>query len=397
MIEMKYDRLLCLTISMILLFSGCGQHENPLESGDISMNQEDDGPTSLLGAGAAIFEDNFDSGIDTDVWYLETAGNVQWTPATEEGNGYISSPSQSPYDWSNRYTDILTHRDNFDDFEMTLDLRMHTESWHKDQRFIYIRSDDNSYPYGYNIYFSSDKPTQTPPNFITIYKTLSDYTPIYLSPVIEFNWILGEWYTFRVLVSGTQIKVKVWLKNEFEPADWTVEGNDFENLYISGRIGFGDYWGSITDVDNVRISSLSRTVDLDIKPGSCPNPFNPTATGNGVLPAAILGSADFDVTDIDVSTVLLEGIMPLRCEFEDVSAPVETGTDCECGEDGPDGFMDLTIKFNTLDVIQFIGEVAKGEIVTLKITGLLLDGTPFDGIDCIHIVGPRATKIKTKT
>ncbi|MCK4539111.1 MAG: DUF1080 domain-containing protein [Candidatus Krumholzibacteria bacterium] len=361
------------------------------------MNQDDDGSTSLLEAGATVFEDNFDSGIDTDVWYLETAGNVQWAPATEEGNGYISSPPQSPYDWSNRYTDILTCRDNFDDFEMTFDLRMHTESWHKDQRFIYIRSENNSYPYGYNIYFSSHKPTDTPPNFITIYKTLSDYTPIYISPVVEFNWILGQWYTFRVYVCGTQIKVKVWLKNEFEPADWTIEGNDSENQYLSGRIGFGDYWGSITDVDNVRISSLARTVDLDIKPGSCPNPFNPGSTGNGVLPAAILGTTDFDVTTIDVSSITLEGIIPLHSELEDVSAPAETDTDCECSEEGPDGLMDLTIKFSTFDVIQLIGEVVKGDIVTLTISGVLLDGTPFEGIDCICIVGPKATKIKTKT
>ncbi len=47
-------------------------------------------------------------------------------------------------------------------------------------------------------------------------------------------------------------------------------------------------------------------VAIDIKPGSDPNCFN--ANGNGVIPVAILSSADFDVTLIDASTIELEGL-----------------------------------------------------------------------------------------
>ena len=35
-------------------------------------------------------------------------------------------------------------------------------------------------------------------------------------------------------------------------------------------------------------------VGIDVKPGSCPNCFNPT--GHGVIPVAILGSDVFEVT-----------------------------------------------------------------------------------------------------
>ena len=47
-------------------------------------------------------------------------------------------------------------------------------------------------------------------------------------------------------------------------------------------------------------------VDIDIKPGSDPNCFN--NDGNGVIPVAILGSAAFEVTQVDDSTVILEGL-----------------------------------------------------------------------------------------
>lgn len=396
MIEMKYYRLFFITISIILLFSGCGQYENPLESEDISTRQEGDGSTSLLTAGATFLEDDFESGIDTDVWYLENVGNVQWTHTTEDGNGYIYSPPQSPYVWTNRYIDILTHADDFQDFELTFDLRMQNSGYHQDQRLIYIRStDDFVFPYGYHIMFAYNKQTVVPPNFIMIYKVLPGYTYVYLTPSLEFNWILGQWHTFRIQAEGAKIRVKVWLKDELEPAGWTMECEDPENSYTSGRIGFGDYWGSITDVDNVRISPLSIKVDLDIKPCSCPNPFNFKSSLTAVMPAAILGSEGLDVTEIDVSSILLEGVSPIRYALEDVAAPSD-GIDCECVEEGPDGFMDLTLKFNAASITQVIGEVTKGEIVTLKISGVLLDGTPFEGTDCIILVGPNPTKLKAK-
>ena len=41
-------------------------------------------------------------------------------------------------------------------------------------------------------------------------------------------------------------------------------------------------------------------VPVDIKPGSCPNPLN--VKSRGILPAAILGSADFDIEQIDTAT-----------------------------------------------------------------------------------------------
>ena len=143
---------------------------------------------------------------------------------------------------------------------------------------------------------------------------------------------------------------------------------------------------------------------FDILPRSCPNPFsmawfeniNKGASGDkvkplkgGKLPAAIVGSGDFDVMQVDVSTLLLNGISPIRHNYEDVSTPVSSSDACACTTGGADGFMDLTLKFSRLEIATFISPVQKGDEVELTLTGSLLDGSPFEVSDCIVIVGKR--------
>lgn len=126
-----------------------------------------------------------------------------------------------------------------------------------------------------------------------------------------------------------------------------------------------------------------KKVYLDIKPTSCPNPFNMKA--NGVLPVAILGTADFDVNEIDISTIELEGVPPINNNLEDVAAPLVDPEECECTTDGPDGYMDLTLKFDRQAIAAALGEVSDGEIVELTINGELMDGFAFVGEDCIVV------------
>ncbi len=125
---------------------------------------------------------------------------------------------------------------------------------------------------------------------------------------------------------------------------------------------------------------------LDIRPGSCPNPLNPVS--RGVLPVAIVGSEGADVSEIDVATVHLEGVAPLRSGTEDVATPA-SGDGCECNTEGPDGYQDLTLKFATQDIVAALGFVPAFEVRTLTLTGNLLDGTPFEISDCIRVVGGR--------
>jgi hypothetical protein len=125
---------------------------------------------------------------------------------------------------------------------------------------------------------------------------------------------------------------------------------------------------------------------LVIKPGGCPNPLNPKS--KGVLPMALLGSEGLDIDDIDVSSIEINGVSPLRSNHADVGGPAgETMEDCECAEGDEDGILDLTLKFSTQAIVATLGTLSRGDVVELTLTGMLSDGTTFEASECMVIVG----------
>ena len=149
-----------------------------------------------------------------------------------------------------------------------------------------------------------------------------------------------------------------------------------------GYAGGGDDNGHY--IDYVKLCSAFLCTSVDIKPQSCPNPLN-TRSG-GVLPVAILGTDEFDVYDGDPSSVSLEGVPALRWAYEDVAAPVAAGMDvCDCTAEGPDGYMDITLKFDKQEIVAALGEVTDGEYRALTLEGETYDGVPVFGQDCVWI------------
>jgi hypothetical protein len=118
-------------------------------------------------------------------------------------------------------------------------------------------------------------------------------------------------------------------------------------------------------------------VEVDIKPQSCPNPIN--TNSKGVIPVAILGSADFDVTSIDVTTVTLENAAPLRSALEDVSTSGISG----CTTLGSDGYLDLVLMFRSDEL-----NLSCSTPQDIWISGYLLDGLPFAGSDEVIVICP---------
>ncbi|HEG43965.1 MAG TPA: DUF3466 family protein, partial [Phycisphaerales bacterium] len=171
--------------------------------------------------------------------------------------------------------------------------------------------------------------------------------------------------------------------NNLIPSDsgWVLERA--YDINFSGQIvGYGE-------IDGERraflMTPVTITVAVDIKPGGCPNPVN--VKSKGVLPVAILGSADFDTATIDPASIELAGVRPIRSSIEDVAGPAAETSDCNCGEDGPDGIDDLTLKFETQEIVGALGEVNTGDVRTLTLTGVTQDGIPIEGADCVTIVG----------
>jgi len=167
------------------------------------------------------------------------------------------------------------------------------------------------------------------------------------------------------------------------------------------------------------VIGIANAQVIDIKPGSCPNPFN--GKSNGSVPVAILGSDVFDATSVDPMTVELEGVPALEeWEVKDSTQPNDGNMDCftcfdaddptnfncdlwdETGEepisgtDGiddsycGDGYPDLIVKFDTQELADAIGGADRDECIELELTGLTNDGIEIIGYDSVLI----RTKIK---
>ncbi|MGD8353559.1 MAG: SdrD B-like domain-containing protein [Pseudomonadota bacterium] len=167
---------------------------------------------------------------------------------------------------------------------------------------------------------------------------------------------------------------------------YTVVETDPED-YVSTTPNEVDVQIQDTNVE-VDFGDRSMTeVPVDVKPGSGINPLN--LRSKGVLPVAILGSQDLDVGMISPESLLLNGIAPLRWSYGDVCGHDDTVMDPEMegGEvQTPDGYQDLTLKFSTQEIAATLGEVKRGDIVPLIMSGTLVDGAPVSGEETVWIV-----------
>jgi len=183
------------------------------------------------------------------------------------------------------------------------------------------------------------------------------------------------------------------------------DGVGVASVYFTADIDTEGTSSSIDDIEgmfrlNVQLGVPAIELPLDIKPHSCPNSFN---TGSrGVLPVALVGTMDFDVTTVDVSTLQISrmggGVAPNEgppgphSVIEDVATPFE-GETCECDDLGGDMVPDLMMFFQSelLTPALGLGQAPGGSMVELTVTGMLLDGTPFFATDCVRVVPPDNT------
>jgi hypothetical protein len=163
---------------------------------------------------------------------------------------------------------------------------------------------------------------------------------------------------------------------------YELQGMDME--------GYSSIYGSVsaTPIDQF------INVYVDIKPGSCPNPIG-FAGNKGVMPFTIMGSTDFDITQIDPESIRItrEGVdaevKPIRWSYEDVATPFE-GELCDCYWLKGDGIMDLAMNIYRDEIVEHLRlqEVA-GMTIPLTVTGKLKDefgGTSIEGKDCVWVL-----------
>jgi hypothetical protein len=115
-----------------------------------------------------------------------------------------------------------------------------------------------------------------------------------------------------------------------------------------------------------------ETVVVDIELGSNRKAFKLKSKGR--FPARILGSNDYDVAEIDVSSLLFEReVAPLRSRLRK----------------GANGYMDLKLKFSSQAVRNALGNLQPGRTYDVWITGKFRDGTPMQGSDSF-VAAPRS-------
>ena len=161
---------------------------------------------------------------------------------------------------------------------------------------------------------------------------------------------------------------------------------------ISGN-GYFSILNNVLFIDNFRFGGVPETgpavieVTMNVKPPNCLG-ASINMKSQGVTPVVIAGSEDFDVTKIDSSSLRLLGVAPVRTAIEDVPL---------CGSPESDGFLDLTLKFDTQELVQAMGaSLVKGQTLEdgswlpLQLNGSLLEewgGTAIEGEDTVTLVG----------
>ncbi|MHC4797942.1 MAG: hypothetical protein ACYTF1_14985 [Planctomycetota bacterium] len=142
-----------------------------------------------------------------------------------------------------------------------------------------------------------------------------------------------------------------------------------------------------SDFELDAVEVLGVKPDLDILPSDCPNLFTVNKKGKGRIPMAILGTEDFDVSDIDTGSIsIADVVFPQKTpSIKDESAPVDED-ECAC-QVGTDGIDDLVVHFSRHDLIVALGleAMVPGTEVPITVTGELLDGTPFEATDCVTL------------
>jgi hypothetical protein len=136
-------------------------------------------------------------------------------------------------------------------------------------------------------------------------------------------------------------------------------------------------WSSVGAPADHLIRAVVSTflpVTIDIKPGSDPNSIN--LCSDGAVPVAIMGSAKFDVNNINTDTLRLADAAVK------VVGKKDPHTLCSTEDVNADGYDDLVCHFNTTE----LATILDGTSTSATLKGQTVSGTPIQGSANVTIV-----------
>jgi hypothetical protein len=199
--------------------------------------------------------------------------------------------------------------------------------------------------------------------------------PVLFDGVGAWNWFAGSDYTAALgVVATTGAGIPAMIAKEYGSGCVVITG---DSNYIA------DNWIDINDNRTLASNAIAylnecivQRVKIDLKPGSNPNCVNPDSPGR--VAVAVFGTSDFDVSEIDQSTLEFGGAPAERCSFEDALMEGPTGVFTT------DGITDLVCHFATADVDWPDRGTNCG---TVELTGELLGGKNIEASDIACIAG----------
>jgi len=235
---------------------------------------------------------------------------------------------------------------------------------------------------------------------------------------IVFWEVTGTWHSHEFGKEGSQLTTRLPDPLGYSNVDfWGVYGREPYDVFYSDGDGSYNLDGKYVTVEATFDRGLPAggglniaEVELKFTDGSTERATSVAsfvAMGDNAIPGWADRAADGDPSSFTemgntvgtserlrvtvgfkYSTGAIEqSVAPLRTDIEDVTVPVdnEDVCDCETEWEGPDGYDDLTAKFDIQEIVQILGPVSDGDVVILTIIGKLTDGTPFEGQDCVVI------------
>ena len=230
----------------------------------------------------------------------------------------------------------------------------------------------------------------------TIEATIYDSSGTMIAASTPWNWSGGLWF-FSNLPIGSGNTLVLLARDAGGAAiyggslsdvsivpDFLTGAGSF--MFMSTSEGIAVFAPPFTDLGIIILLPLKVDVAFDIKSGKL--------KAKGKLSAVVAGSPDVPVSDIDLESLSILGVSPVKVALEDIVTWSEDGEGSPVSTDGADGILDLVLHFDGNALTEALGAVTGGDVVSLVLDGTLTSGTPIEGLDVVTINAAKKDKGK---